>query len=93
MWPITVAELGDGFVIGVERVVTKASGIFISPAGTSGHTLYLYEQCLLVGTATAEEGIAGSWVTVEDQEVVVSLKPGQQAVIVWGGKSDAEVAS
>ena len=82
MWPITVIELGDGFVIGNERVVTKSTGTFVAPAGTSGHTLYLYEQCLLVGTATAKQGIDGG--SVEDGKVAVSLKPGQQAVIVWG---------
>ena len=94
MWPITVIELGDGFVIGNERVVTKASGTFVAPAGTRGHTLYLYEQCLLVRTATAEKGIDGGSVAVEDGKVAISLKPGQQAVIVWGRlKTDDRRAS
>lgn len=84
MWPITAVELGDGFVIGRERVVTKASGTFVAPTGTSGHTLFLYEQCLLVGTATAQHGISGESVSVEDTHVAVNLKPGQQAVIEWG---------
>jgi hypothetical protein len=83
MWPITVIELGDGFVIGRERVVTKASGSFVAPSGTSGHTLFLYEQCLLVSTATAQ-GTTGESVSLEDGQVAVHLKPGQQAVIVWG---------
>ena len=73
-----------GFVIGRERVVTKASGTFVAPARTSGHTLFLYEQCLLIGTAGLHQGIAGESVLVEDGEVAVTLKPGQQAVIVWG---------
>ena len=84
MWPITAIELGDGFVIGRERVVTKASGVFTAPAGTSGHTLFLYQECLLVGTATAKQPIDGGSVSVEDGQVTVVLKPGQQAVIVWG---------
>ena len=85
MWPMTVIELGDGFVIGRERVVTKASGTFVAPARTSGHhTLFLYEQCLLIGTAGLHQGIAGESVLVEDGQVAVTLKPGQQAVIVWG---------
>ena len=84
MWPITVIELGNGFVIGRERVVTKASGTFVAPARTSGHILFLYDQCLLIGTATAQQGISGESVSVEDGEVAVYLKPGQQAVIVWG---------
>jgi hypothetical protein len=86
MYPITAIELGDGFVIGRERVVTKASGVFIAPPGTSGHKLFLYEQCLLVGTATAKHGIDGgsAVMSVEDEKVTVVLKPEQQAVIVWG---------
>jgi hypothetical protein len=85
MWPITVVELGDGFVIGLERVVTKASGTFVAPAGAGEHhVVFLYEQCLLVGTATRNKGIGGGSITVGDEKVAVSLKPQQQAVIVWG---------
>jgi hypothetical protein len=83
MWPITVIELGDGFVIGRERVVTKASGTFVAPTISSGHALFLYDQCLLIGTANAQQGINGESVSVDDGQVVVNLKPGQQAVIVW----------
>jgi hypothetical protein len=82
MWPITVIELGDGFVIGREKVVTKASGTFAAPKASNSHTVHLYEQCLLVGTATERQPSGGIRVTVG--QVVVALRPGQQAVIVWG---------
>ena len=74
-------------MIGRERVVTKASGAFTAPVGTTGHTLFLYEQCLLVETVTAASWAAdgdGSTTAVEDGRVLVTLKPNQQAVIVWG---------
>ena len=45
MWPITVKELGDGFVIGTERVATKATGTF-SNAG-SHYTVHVYQDCSL----------------------------------------------
>jgi hypothetical protein len=50
MYPTTLKELGEGYVIGTERVVTKASGTFKN-SGSPDYTVYLYQDCLLVGTA------------------------------------------
>lgn len=99
MWPITVVELGDGFVIGRERVVTKASGTFHGSNSSAAGRIFLYEDCLLVGSspvglqrATAEGGgaaelIAGKvWSTTTRSgvpEVAVQLAANQQCVIVW----------
>jgi hypothetical protein len=90
MWPITVKELGDGFVIGTERVVTKASGTFRNPL-SSAHTLFLYDECLLDAKVTSATGVPDSlrqqvWMGAD--EVSVKLKSTQQAVIVWGTPSD-----
>ena len=51
MWPITVKELGDGFVIGMERVVTKATGTFRN-AGLH-YTVHVYQDCLLVASVSS----------------------------------------
>jgi hypothetical protein len=98
MWPITVKELGDGFVIGTERVVTKASGTFRNPHTFPTHnsTLFLYEECLLVAEVRRAAGVPDNlreqvWMDTVG-EVSVRLKSTQQAVIVWGapsGRSDA----
>jgi hypothetical protein len=90
MWPITVKELGDGFVIGTERVVTKASGTFRNSL-SSTHTLFLYEECLLVAKVPSATGVPDSLrrqVWMGAGEVSVQLKSTQQAVIVWGTPSD-----
>lgn len=87
MWPITVKELGDGFVIGAERVVTKASGTFRNEGPRSSTaTLFLYEECLLVAEVTSAGGVPTSLqqqVWMGAREVSVQLKSTQQAVIVW----------
>ena len=90
MWPITVKELGDGFVIGVERVVTKASGTFSAydsvdappPTGAAagaevapGYTVYIYRNCVLV-----DKSVAGKDVPAALQAHVLPISPTTVAV-------------
>ena len=77
MVPTTAVEIGEGFVVGLERTVTKRSGEFRPPSGApaaySRSWVYLYEECLLTGPP-----VEGSLV------VNIALQPGQIAVVVWG---------
>ena len=86
LWPLTPIELGDGFVIGREKVLTKASGIFRNDAGANA-TVYVYEHCAEVAAVTAAggagQGAAGLQVSVVPGEVRVQLQPNQAAVVVW----------
>jgi hypothetical protein len=49
MTPTTAVEIGEGFVIGLERTITKISGVYTAPESTAatGAAIYLYEQCML----------------------------------------------
>ena len=102
MWPITVKELGAGFVIGRERAVTKVSGSFRNANSLGNYSVFVYQDCFLIETILApmlvkqdmpgRGGSSGPNV-VHDAPlggVTVVLEPGQQAVIVWGvsGSSD-----
>eukprot|EP01048_Picozoa_sp_COSAG05_P013045 COSAG05_NODE_1353_length_5111_cov_5.861931_2_plen_185_part_00 len=63
MVPTTAVEIGEGFIIGRERTVTKRSGIYSPPffpgdfdfangtaSGNISATIYMYEHCLLKQT-------------------------------------------
>lgn len=78
MVPITVTELGRGFVVGRERVISKVNRTFTAPHGQRGSTVYVYENGSLI---TARPGAAA---------VTLALRGGpddspgrQMAIIVW----------
>ena len=85
MVPTTAVEIGEGFVIGVERTITKNSGTYRPPAAAfsrgagarsgpppSRSLIYLYDDCILEGSPASGA-----------LEVALVLKPGQIAIIVW----------
>merc|ERR1712046_540825 len=49
LMPTTAFEIGDGYVLGKERVVTKRSGRYVAPQGQMSSKTYLYADCFLVG--------------------------------------------
>ena len=53
MWPITVKELGEGFVIGRERAVTKVSGSFRNADSLGNYSVFVYQDCFLTKTVLA----------------------------------------
>lgn len=85
LFPITPIELGDGFVIGSEKVITKVSGTFRNAAAKTA-VVYVYEDCQEIAEArTGGPAVAG--VRVGPGEVAVELATHQQAVVVWGRPS------
>eukprot|EP01052_Picozoa_sp_SAG31_P036202 SAG31_NODE_4482_length_3197_cov_2.463202_3_plen_191_part_00 len=81
LFPITPIELGEGFVIGTDRLVSKISGVFRSPMAKAA-TVYIYKDCLEV----ARTGTGGAFVpgvTISEDEVVVELPAEHQVVVVW----------
>jgi hypothetical protein len=83
MTPITVTELGRGFVVGVERVVSKVNRQFVAPAGKRGSTVYTYEQGMLVGTASKGPSVALNLTDGPD-----TAAGRQMAIIVWKTDDD-----
>ena len=79
LFPITPIELGEGFVIGSDRLVTTASGQFHNAKAT-GAAVYIYADCLEVAR-TSDGPVAG--VKVGKGEVTIELTSEQQAVVVW----------
>lgn len=74
MAPTTAVEIGEGFVLGLERAITKVSGAYEAPAGR-GFTrslTYTYNDCEL-----AHPPASGG------TDVTLALQPRQIAVIVW----------
>lgn len=96
LFPITVVELGEGFVIGSGKVVTKISGTFRQDIGTATlqssavkattTRVYLYEHCLEVAALRAGGSAVSPGVNISaaGDEVQLSLLPTQQAIILWG---------
>ena len=82
MVPITVVQLGVGFVVGKERVISKVNRTFTVPrrgSSTGTATIYVYEQGLLVRTKAIGAGAS---------TVALSLAGGgsatqQLGIIVW----------
>lgn len=76
MVPMTAVELGEGFVVGRERTITKLSGVYGPPASVphnfSGSLTFVYEDCYL-----AKPPLAGGL------SVAVALPPRGIAVVVW----------
>ena len=72
MMPTTALEIGEGYVIGRERTVTKKSGRYGAPsAAVTGSVVHLFEDCYLAGTVSA------------GPEVELALEPRHIAVLVW----------
>ena len=85
LYPMTPIELGDGFVIGKEKVLTKASGIFRNGRGSKA-TVYLYEECMEVAAFSTRDrkgNARGGPVQILPGEVTIQLRPNQAAVVVW----------
>ena len=87
MMPTTAIEIGEGFVLGRERTVTKRSGVYRPPSfpGTFDFniddanistTIYRYTHCLLSETKRTSVGTLSG--------VELELAPTEVAVIVWG---------
>ena len=74
MMPTTAVEIGEGFVIGLERTITKVSGTYTPPKSTSatGATIYFYERCMLQRTSTT------ALTTIR-----LHLQSHEIAIIVW----------
>jgi hypothetical protein len=70
-FPITVQELGRGFVVGKERAITKVNNSLFNNSAAESSTVYLYDECDLV------------WQKAERSHVAVTLMPRQIAIIVW----------
>jgi hypothetical protein len=94
LYPITVTELGEGFVVGTDKVLTKASGVFQSD-WAKDPTVLLYEDCFLVATATiagpAVPGVLIGHVSPTTMEVAIKLEPTQQALILWKADSSTSL--
>ena len=77
MTPTTPVEIGEGFVIGLERTITSRTSLFVPPRGAGPYTratVYTYAECFLVGvTQHATPSVRVDW-----------LGPRDIAVIVWG---------
>ncbi len=52
LFPIT-PELGPGFVIGTDRLITKVSGVFHAPNSSQTAAVYVYVDCLQVAEASS----------------------------------------
>jgi hypothetical protein len=83
LFPITPIELGAGFVIGTDKVITKVSGVFQN-SGRPVATVFVYEECLQVAKASSGGGAAVAGVTIRRGEVTLELQPVQAAVVLWG---------
>ena len=82
LWPFTPIELGDGFVIGREKVLTKASGKFQSATGANA-TVYVYKDCVEVAAVTAADG---AW------SRSVPATPGDPSHCTWRVERRAEIS-
>ena len=71
MFPTTALEIGPGFVLGNERVVTKVSGRYTAPGAATASTVFIYDDCMQ------------SSVTAAGLVVNLALSERQIAVIVW----------
>ena len=77
MTPTTPVEIGEGFVIGLERVITSRAGLFVPPTGAGPYTkatVYVYTKCFL-GSVTEHAGTSVRLDWLGSRDI---------AVIVWG---------
>jgi hypothetical protein len=73
MVPITIVEVDEGIAVGVERTITKRSGVYSAPPGMgfSNSTSYWFKDCLLIKTKMGT------------LRVSMELAAGDIVVIVW----------
>ena len=83
LFPITPIELGPGFVIGTDRLITKVSGVFHAPNSSQAAAVYVYADCLQVAEASSG-GPAVAGVRFGPGEVTLELRAAQAAVVLWG---------
>jgi hypothetical protein len=82
LFPITPIELGPGFVIGTDKVITKVSGVFQNSSAQTA-TVFLYKDCLQVAEASSG-GATVAGVHIRRGEVTLQLHPAHAAVVLWG---------
>ena len=82
LFPITPIELGPGFVIGTDKIITKVSGVFQNSSAQTA-TVFLYKDCLQVAEASSG-GATVAGVHIRRGEVTLQLHPAQAAVVLWG---------
>ena len=82
LFPITPIELGPGFVIGTDRLITKVSGVFHAPNSSQTAAVYVYKDCLQVAEASSG-GPAVAGVRIGPGEVALELRAAQAAVVIW----------
>ena len=104
LFPITVIELGEGFVIGTDKVVTKVSGTFrqevrtavshnsVNPGHAAVTRVYLYDACLEVAALRAGGSAVspGVQISAAGDEVQLTLLPSQQAIILWASRDSTD---
>jgi hypothetical protein len=82
MVPITVTQLGRGFIVGRERVISKVNRTFAPPSLVSpAATINYYEQGLLVRTEKVAAGASSITLTLKGP---VGSATQQMGIIVWG---------
>ena len=76
MTPMTPVELGEGFIIGMERTITSRAGVYEVPTGAGPYrssNVYTYKHCYL-------ESMVGA----SGQRVVLDwLEPRDIVIIEW----------
>ena len=82
LFPIVPIELGAGFVVGSDKVITKVSGTFRS-SSASAAAVYVYANCLQVAKVHSG-GATTPGVQIRHGEVTIDLsQPTQAAVVLW----------
>ena len=82
LFPITPIELGAGFIIGTDKVITKVSGIS-RQSSRSNATVFVYEECQQVAEAHGG-GASVDGVKIHPGGVKIQFsQPKQAAVVVW----------
>ena len=66
LWPFTPIELGEGFVIGKEKVLTKASGRFKNGANANA-TVYVYVDCVEIAAVKTADTMWRNKNAIEDR--------------------------
>ena len=82
MVPITVTQLGRGFIVGRERVISKVNRTFSAPSAlAAAAVIYFYELGLLVRTEKVAAGASSVALTLNGP---VGSATQQLGIIVWG---------
>ena len=82
LFPIVPIELGAGFVVGADKVITKVRGTFRNSSASSA-TVFVYANCLQVAEAHIG-GPPATGVQIRPGEVAIDLSnPTLAAVVLW----------